>query len=160
MIRIKQSKVADNRTCDWSKVSKEQLIEASKQHISDVSKGLYLMAYILQDKISRHDWTRIECIDEFYSAFRSDLKNSKWYKEHQICERHHFHTPEYIDDDVNLLDVIEHIVDGVMAGLARSGKYKKEPFPNDLLVRAFDNTVDLLVSCVEVEAENPGDETK
>ena len=40
MIEIKQSKTADSRTCDWSKVTKEQLLESSIQHIGDIQKGL------------------------------------------------------------------------------------------------------------------------
>ena len=39
MIKIKQSKTADSRTCDWSKVTKEQLLESSIQHIGDIHKG-------------------------------------------------------------------------------------------------------------------------
>ena len=55
--------------------------------------------------------------------------------------------------DVNLLDVLEHIVDGVMAGLARSGTYRPSEISPELLKRAFDNTVQLLLENVEVTEE-------
>jgi len=44
MINIKKSETADTRTCDWSKVTKEQLLRASRQHIDDVHRGLRLLA--------------------------------------------------------------------------------------------------------------------
>ena len=40
MIVIQQSKTADTRSCDFSKVSKEQLHASSIQHIEDVQKGV------------------------------------------------------------------------------------------------------------------------
>ncbi len=43
------------------------------------------------------------------------------------------------------------IVDGVMAGLARSGEYRKEEVPDELLRKAFNNTIDLMLRNVEVE---------
>lgn len=50
-----------------------------------------------------------------------------------------------------LIDILDQIVDGVMAGLARSGTYRQEPISEDLLMKAYRNTVDLLVSHVEVD---------
>jgi len=38
-----------------------------------------------------------------------------------------------------------------MAGLARSGEYRKEPLPDGLLQKAFDNTVDKLINIIEVD---------
>lgn len=40
MIVIRPSPTADTRTCDWSKVTKEQLLESSIQHIGDIHAGL------------------------------------------------------------------------------------------------------------------------
>ena len=53
--------------------------------------------------------------------------------------------------DVNLIDVIEYIVDGAMAGMARSGKYRKEEIPKGLLEKAFNNTIELLLSEIVIE---------
>jgi hypothetical protein len=38
-IVIKPSKTADSRTCDFTKVTKDELLESSKQHISDIKRG-------------------------------------------------------------------------------------------------------------------------
>jgi len=38
-----------------------------------------------------------------------------------------------------------------MAGLARSGTYRKEDLPDGLLQKAFDNTVDKLINIIKVE---------
>ena len=40
MIKIQKSSTADTRTCDVSKVTKDQLLESSLQHIEDVKKGM------------------------------------------------------------------------------------------------------------------------
>jgi hypothetical protein len=69
---------------------------------------------------------------------------------HQKVERHHLKNKEFIQDDVNLIDVLEQIIDGVMAGLARSGEYKQEEMPAELLEKAYKNTVSLILKNVEV----------
>lgn len=40
MIKIQPSETADTRTCDVSKVTKEQLKKSSYQHIADVRAAL------------------------------------------------------------------------------------------------------------------------
>jgi len=52
--------------------------------------------------------------------------------------------------DVNLLDVLEHITDCVMAGMARSGSVTPLCLPDEVLQKAFANTVELLKSRVVV----------
>lgn len=39
-IIIKKNEVADSRYCDFSQVSKETLLNATQQHISDVRQGM------------------------------------------------------------------------------------------------------------------------
>jgi len=39
-IIIRKSNMGDSRTCDFSQVSKEALLNASQQHISDVRQGM------------------------------------------------------------------------------------------------------------------------
>ena len=150
-IVIRKSKVADTRTCDWTKVSKQQLLKASKQHIQDVKKGLYFLIDILRDKAKKHDYTKIENIDEFYRDFKTGFKRKDWWRMHQKVERHHFDTKKYIQKDVNLLDVIEQIVDGVMAGMTRTGKWRYEPLSNELLQKAYKNTAKLLLKVIKVK---------
>jgi len=152
-IRIKKSPTADTRIYDWRKVSKEQLLESSVLHIQDVAKGLMLLADLLMEKAKKHDFTKIEEIEEFYRDFRTGFKRKEWWRLHQQEERHHFTTKKYIPKDINLLDILEQIVDGVMAGLARSGKYRYEPIDDKLLKKAYKNTVKLLINAVKVEVK-------
>lgn len=151
MIKIKQSKTADSRTCDWSKVTKEQLLESSKQHIGDIGKGFDFFIELMQRQKYIHDLTKINNIDEFFEDFRTGFKRTDWWIDHQKKERHHFNNPDFIQDDVNLIDIIDQIVDGVMAGMARSGEYRQEKISPELLDKAYKNTVKLLLDNVEVE---------
>lgn len=150
-IRIKKSQNADTRTCDWSKVSKEELLKDSKQHINDVRKGLLFLSELLELAGSTHDYTKIQGIDEFHRDFQTGFKKTEWWKMHQRIERHHFNEKEYIQEDVNLIDVLEQIVDGVMAGMARSGEYRYEPLSDQLLQKAYKNTARLLLKNLEVK---------
>lgn len=151
-IKIKKSKNADTRTCDWTKVSKESLLENSKQHIQDVTQGLIFFITKLSLAARCHDFTKIESIDQFHENFTHGFKegHDKWWKMHQTVERHHLKDEKYVQDDVNLIDIIEMITDGVMAGLARTGEYRKEEILDSLLRKAFDNTIQLLLKNVEV----------
>lgn len=149
-IIIKKSQNADTRTCDFSKVTKKELLKNSKQHINDVKKGLRLFSSLIKYAGKNHDFTKIENIDEFFTDFQTGFKTTDWWKMHQKKERHHFNTEEYIQDDINLIDVLEQIVDGVMAGMARSGEYRNEPISNELLQKAYKNTMKLLLNNVNV----------
>lgn len=151
MIKIKKSSCADTRTCDWSKVSKEQLLQQSIQHINDVKKGFDYLICLMQGAQELHDRTKISDIDKFHADFVTGFKNTEWWEMHQKEERHHFNTPEFIQDNITLIDVLEQIVDGVMAGMARSGQYRYEPLLNELLQKAYENTAKLLLKNIEVE---------
>ncbi len=147
---IKKSSRADTRTCDWSKVEKQQLLEQSEKHIEDVGQGFdYFMQQMAWAR-NNHDFTKITFIDDFFNDFKSGFKNTKWWEMHQDIERHHFNTPEFIQENINLIDVIEQIIDGVMAGMARSGEYRFEPLSNELLQKAYHNTAKMLLDNVKV----------
>ncbi len=150
MIRIKESKTADTRTCDVSKVTKEQLFSSSIQHIRDVQMGMNFFAMMLIDAGNIHDHTKLSGIDQFYSEFKTSFATTKWWENHKVEERHHLSENGVVPENVNLIDVIEYIVDGAMAGMARSGEYRKENIPKGLLEKAFDNTINLLLSEIEV----------
>ncbi len=150
-IKIKKSPTADSRTCDWSKVSKEELLEASKIHIEDIKKGFKFFSYLIERQAALHDLSKISHIDDFHRNFATGFKEEDWWEYHQSVERHHFSDPKYIPDDVNLIDILDQIVDGVMAGMARSGSYRQEIIHPDLLNRAYYNTINLLLDNVEVE---------
>jgi hypothetical protein len=150
-IRIKKSPTADTRTCDWSKVTKEQLLIASKQHITDVAKGLSFFIDKLVAASYAHDHDKISDIDGFHRDFATCFESTEWWDRHRKINRHHIDKPDGVPSDVNLVDVIEHIVDCVMAGMARSGSVYQLSLPSDLLQAAFRNTVEQLSVAVEVE---------
>lgn len=149
MIQIKRSETADTRTCDWKRVTKEQLLKSSKQHIGDVSRGIGFFIDKLKIAAENHDHTKISGIDSFHSDFTTGFESTEWWKMHQREERHHIRNNE--PENINLIDVIEHIADCVMAGMARSGEFRFEGVDEEQLARAFNNTVNLLLENVEVD---------
>jgi hypothetical protein len=152
-INIKKSETADTRTCDFKNITRDTLLQSSKSHISDVKKGIDWIIDKLQKAADNHDHTKIEHIDMFHKDFIGGFKTQEWYNLHKKEERHHIAVPEGRRDDVDLIDVIEYMVDGIMAGLARIGKYRKEDIPKDLLNKAFDNTVEKLLKVIKVNDE-------
>lgn len=151
MIRIKKSPTADTRTCDFKSVSKATLMDSSQQHICDVWEALKYF----QDKIRRsgvlHDWDKIQNIDEFHADFVTGFEQHSWWDNHRKVNRHHLQQPDGIPVDVNLIDVLDMIADCVMAGMARSGSVYEIKIEPDVLMRAFQNTVEDLKSRVVVE---------
>lgn len=154
MIKIKKSQTADSRTCDFTKVSKEQLLKSTQSHLSDIKKGFDFLILQMQKQCAIHDLTKLSHIDDFHRNFRSGFKETDWWELHQEKERHHFNNPKYVQEDVNLIDVLDQIVDGVMAGMARSGVYRQELISPELLLKAYANTVKLLLAEVVVEQED------
>ena len=150
MITIHESPTADTRSCDYTQVSKEQLLQSSAEHIGDVSRGLAMFATLLEDAGERHDYDKIELIDGFHEEFKGGFKTDAWLKNHYRVNRHHLAADGGLPSDVNLVDVLEYIVDCVMAGMARSGHVRKLEIPSALLQKAFRNTVNLMHENVEV----------
>ena len=150
MIKIQKSGTADTRTCDWTDVSKSKLAISSKQHIDDVRLGILFFINEMYKASAIHDNTKLTEIDMFHQDFKTGFESTKWWELHQKTERHHLKDPQYVQDDVNLIDIIEMITDGVMAGIARNGEYRKEEISNELLRKAFDNTISLLLTNVEL----------
>jgi len=158
MIVIHPSPTADTRTCDWSKVTKEQLLASSAQHIGDIRAGLAFFAEKLTVQGLFHDHDKISDIDGFHADFRTGFQQHGWWDNHRKVNRHHLAQSDGIPSDVNLIDVLDFIVDCVMAGMARSGSVYDLHLPTGLLERAFQNTVTLLKENVRVEraADNGG----
>lgn len=152
MITIRRSPTADTRTCDWSTVSKDQLLESSRQHIRDVRLGLAFFEGCLYGAAVNHDFDKIESIDGFHADFATGFKQTAWWDNHRKVNRHHLNVPDGVPADVDLIDVLEHVVDCVMAGMARSGSVYELSLPDDVLRRAFENTVEKLKAEVSVEA--------
>ena len=151
MIHIKKSKTADTRSCDFTKVSKQTLLESSVQHICDVRKGMAFFQYLLSKAGENHDFDKITAIDEFHADFIGGFKNTTWWDNHRKVNRHHLLQEDGVPKDVNLVDVIDMIVDCVMAGMGRTGTVYPLEISAEVLKNAFDNTVALLKNNVSVE---------
>ena len=154
MIQIKKSQNADTRSAK-EKVSKKMLLENSKQHIGDVQIAIEWMRQWMLAVALRHDWTKIDFIQEFHKDFEfiqsgqvGEFKKMHWFKDCHLQERHHLN--DRCPDDVNLFDVLERIADITTAGLARSGKIYDDKLDAEILVRAYANTIELLKKNIEV----------
>lgn len=150
MIEIKKSPTADTRTCDWNKADKETLENSSISHINDVQKGIEFFQKMLRDAGQSHDFDKLSEIEWFLRDFKTGFKETGWWDNHRKVNRHHVLQEDGIRDDVNLVDIIEFIVDCVMAGMARSGSVYDLEIKPELLVKAFENTVKLLKQNVKV----------
>ena len=157
-IIIQKGASADTRSADHV-ISEKELVEATEMHIRDVAQVMVWFAEKLELAGYRHDWTKIRHIAEFYKQFHHDQETGKgdwmenpngWYRSiHLVKERHHLSNG--CPEDVDLLDVLEQIADGVTAGMARSGEYKQAPISKELLEKAYNNTVKKLLDAIEVK---------
>jgi len=120
-------------------------------HILDVIKALELFQSMMAQAARVHDYDKVENIAEFYADFVTKFEQTTWWDNHRKIHRHHLNYADGVPEDVNLIDVIEYISDCVMAGMARSGSVYDITLPNEVLVRAFNNTVELLKKNVEVD---------
>ncbi len=150
MIEIKKSPTADTRTCDVTKVERQQLLDSSRQHIADVAKAMAFFSSKLFAAAAEHDYDKLTEIDWFYEDFRTKFEQTGWWDNHRKIHRHHLGQADGVPEDVNLLDVLEYVADCVMAGMARSGDVYALEASDELLRRAFENTVALLRSQVTV----------
>ncbi len=153
-IRISQSSNADTRSAR-EKVSMDTLLTESQHHIHDVAQALNWMSDKLFEVAKSHDWTKLTYNDEFYAdfsatqdGFQGDFKQMHWYHDIHLQERHHLN--DYCPEDVNLFDVLERIADGVTAGLARRGSVYEDILNPEILQRAYQNTMKLLIENTEV----------
>lgn len=150
MITILKSQTADTRSCDYARVTKDQLEHSSKSHIKDVQDGLNFFAEMLGTAGSTHDQDKLTDLAGFYRDFKTGFKSTDWWDNHRQISRHHLLAEDGVPVDVNLVDVLEMIVDCVMAGMARTGTVYPLEIKPEVLQQAFDNTVTLLKANVEV----------
>jgi hypothetical protein len=150
MITVKPSPTADTRTCDFANTPKATLLASSEQHIADVVNGMAWLMSKFMDAAAVHDEDKITGIDWFHADFITGFKQTGWWDNHRKITRHHIDKADGVPVDVNLLDVLEHITDCVMAGMARSGSVYELKLSDELLQRAFQNTVTLLKNNVQV----------
>lgn len=155
MIRLRKSSKADTRSAR-EKVSKETLLKESNQHIGDVGDALHWMMERLEAIRYKHDWTKVKYIDEFFADFsatqaglQGDFKQMHWFKDLHLLERHHLN--DRVPDDVNLFDVLERVADVTTAGMARTGNIYPESISPEMLVKAYNNTIELLAEQIVVD---------
>ena len=151
MIIIKKSPTADSRTCDFANVTKDILMDSSRQHIMDVVKALAFFSGKLTEAAGSHDYDKLSEIDWFHEDFVTGFKQTTWWDNHRKIHRHHLAQEDGIPEDVNLIDVIEYISDCVMAGMARNGKVFDLVLSDEVLQRAFSNTTKLLMGELQIE---------
>lgn len=134
-------------------MTEEELLESSVQHISDVKQGMAWLAGRLLAASNMHDFTKVLNAHEFHRQFERFQKTGKWGrgwydKIHIVKERHHLR--DRVPDDVDLIDVLEMVVDGVMAGLARTGRYTPDEPNPELLVKAYKNMARKIADMTQV----------
>jgi len=162
-IKIARTLKCDTRSGNIANVSdKDVLIDTLKHKyaVKVVYDGLFKMG---SRQISIHDFTKIELLEMFADALRSGAINDEfreiyWFKEiHAKKERHHLN--DFCPDDVNLIDVIEMIIDCVVAYLARrtpeNNEFRDITISNDILQKAIKNTSKLLLDNIEVTDKEP-----
>jgi hypothetical protein len=150
MISIKKSPTADTRTCDFANTSKETLLASSQQHIQDVGAAMGFFGILLCEQAEAHDFDKISDIDGFHRDFITGFKQTTWWDNHRKVNRHHLLNDDGVPADVNLIDVLDMISDCVMAGMARSGSVYPLDIKPEVLMNAFQNTVELLKARVQV----------
>lgn len=151
MIKIKKSTTAESRSCDYTKVTKDQLKESSLQHIDDVRRGMEFFAVLMRGAGIAHDIDKLQNIDGFYKDFSNGFQTKDWWERHKRISRHHLSQPEGIPDNVDLVDVFEYIVDCVMASKGRGSTFYPIEIDPDVLMTAFKNTAQYLQENVAVE---------
>lgn len=165
-IYVEKSNNNDTRTCDHMPSQKE-LLNLSEIHIQDVSHGMDFIAHQISSAGRNHDFTKITHTKQQWEDFKTvyDSNNKinfcdlKWCNHHNISERHHLN--DFVPEDVNLIDVIEMIVDCVMAGKARSNDGIIYPIEikNEVLQKAVQNTMKLVENQVVIIPETESEFT-
>ena len=114
---------------------------ANNAHNTNVRQVMKLLTDKLNKQAVNHDWTKTT--EPYKSEFYRDLCNTiehkidfendgTWLKKHYEIERHHL------------------FADCICAGLARTGNVRELEINNDILNRAVQNTVRLILDNVEV----------
>ena len=153
-IKLKHSPYGDTRNAPKN-TTFEQFHRANISHILDVRAVMLKLAQQLAQQGVEHDWTKLKYEKEFWKDFQNsllngaDFVNGDWYQLHITKEKHH--PTSKCHEDINLLDIIEMVVDCVCAGKARSGKVRPMEINEEIIKKAFENTVKLIDELTEIE---------
>ena len=134
---------------------KDKLFYDVEQHRQDVAKVMDMLSNHLHDIGVLHDWTKIQYFNDFAKDTLErqdtpDFKEREWYNIHTLYERHHINAN--VPDDVDLFDVLECIVDCIVAGKTRSGSVNHDflVLSQSVINDAYWNTVKKIESNVIV----------
>ena len=148
VIDITANNLGDTRTAN-KKPNFTEFQRANRDHISDVQDVMFEIAKLIRKAGIDHDNTKKFYEPEFYADFCKVLDGStekftdmEWYQTHIREERHHINSG--CPDDVDLIDIIEHIVDCCCAGKTRSGYISPVVIDSEILQKAVNNTVKLI----------------
>lgn len=148
VIDIKANNLGDTRTAN-RKPDFDEFHDANRYHMLDVRNIMYEIAKLIRRAGNDHDYTKELYESEFYADFCKVLDGStekftdmEWYQTHIREERHHINSR--CPEDVDLIDIIEHIVDCCCAGKTRSGYISPIVIDPEILQKAVENTVKLI----------------
>lgn len=148
VIDISANNLGDTRTAN-RKPSFDEFHGANRSHMSDVHNVMREIARLINKAGVDHDYTKDIYEVEFYADFCKVLDGStekftdmEWYQKHINKERHHINSR--CPEDVDLIDIIEHIVDCCCAGKTRSGYISPIVIDPEILQKAVENTVKLI----------------
>lgn len=155
---IKPIIIYETKKCDTRAIEKiftdEDVKSDTLKHREAVIAGCDFIADKLREQSFNHDYTKLgKYLPLFTRALKTGFKNDEfkkidWWNIHKTKERHHLN--DNCPDDVNIIDVIEMIVDCTMAGLARTGKVYDISIKPEILKKAINNTVKLLIDNTKV----------
>lgn len=157
VVEINKLPSTNSREANKGNISFEDFSNETNIHREDVKNVLYFLASKLEEAGDKHDWTKKERERQFYDSFTAakekglDFKKDAWYKYHVTTERHHI--ASHVAKDINLIDVIEMISDCCCAGLARSGEIRDIEIKPDVLMKAFNNTVQLTKDSIKLDED-------
>ena len=161
-VKIKRNVLGDTRTATRVPTFYE-FIDSNRSHVEDVSNMMSELAKDICKTGENHDFTKRQDPEKslFYRELCATIEgkmdnftDGEWYPMHCKTERHHLN--EHCPEDVNLIDVLEMICDCVCAGMARSGSVRPISISDDILRKAFDNTVQMCINSVQIEGEQNG----
>ena len=148
VIDVAANNLGDTRTAN-SKPSFDKFQKANESHMDDVRNVMLEIAKLINTAGIDHDYTKKAYESEFYADFCKVLDGStekftdmEWYQKHIKKERHHINSR--CPKDVDLIDIIEHIVDCCCAGKTRSGYISPVVIDPEILQKAVENTVKLI----------------
>ncbi len=148
VIDIAANNLGDTRTAN-RKPNFNEFQHANRSHMIDVKNVMDEISKLISIAGTDHDYTKRSYEPEFYADFCKVLDGStenftdmEWYQTHIREERHHINSR--CPDDVDLIDIIEHIVDCCCAGKTRSGYISPVVIDPEILQKAVENTVKLI----------------